>query len=69
MTTKKKSGGQATAAARLRAFRDRRRRAGLVEVWAPHAMVPAIAEAAAAALSALDTQENPPDTPTPTPSP
>ena len=47
---KKQSGGQATATARQRAFAERRRKAGLVRVWAPVAMVPEIERAVQEAL-------------------
>lgn len=47
---KKPSGGQATATARQRAFAERRRKAGLVRVWAPVAMVPEIERAVQEAL-------------------
>ena len=51
---KKKSGGQATAKIRQRDFAERRRKAGLVRVWAPVAMVPEIERAVQEALRKLD---------------
>ena len=51
---KRPSGGQETANKRKLAYRQRRRDAGLVEVWAPKDMVPEINRAAARVLMQFD---------------